>query len=218
MVWIKYRIVQSLKDGEPIFANKKIAYKLSNLEIAQAEAYDGYEIVDDGESSEEVKALPIYLGGTGSINEIGARRNLEVAQAIESENTPGCFYRQIDGELEWVNPPMIEGIEYRTTERNYGNVIYTKLVDIGTIASGDSGNFKFTDGNAYPIRCSAYTYAIKGVNGGSFIKGNTTLPRMNGLAELDVQAWDNYISFNFEQGSSDTYKVQVQVWYTKETI
>ena len=40
--------------------------------------------------------------------------------AIESETAPGCFYRMVDGEKEWLNPPMEHGVEYRTTERwNY---------------------------------------------------------------------------------------------------
>lgn len=32
---------------------------------------------------------------------------------------------------EWVNPPMILGIEYRTAERYLGKPVYTKLVDCG---------------------------------------------------------------------------------------
>lgn len=39
----------------------------------------------------------------------------------------GKFY-----EWEWVNPPMAPGVEYRTTERWNGNVVYTKLVNCGT--------------------------------------------------------------------------------------
>lgn len=32
------------------------------------------------------------------------------------------------GEWEWVNPPMLEGVEYRTTERFNGSPVYRKLV------------------------------------------------------------------------------------------
>lgn len=35
---------------------------------------------------------------------------------------------------EWVNPPMILGTEYRTTERYLGKPVYTKLLDCGQIA------------------------------------------------------------------------------------
>lgn len=34
---------------------------------------------------------------------------------------------------EWENPPMIAGIEYRTTERYLGKSVYVKLLDCGTL-------------------------------------------------------------------------------------
>lgn len=33
---------------------------------------------------------------------------------------------------EWVNPPMLAGVEYRTTERWNGKAVYTKLLNFGT--------------------------------------------------------------------------------------
>lgn len=34
---------------------------------------------------------------------------------------------------EYVNPPMIPGIEYRTTERHHGNPVYVKLISAGAL-------------------------------------------------------------------------------------
>ena len=34
---------------------------------------------------------------------------------------------------EWVNPPMVAGVEYRTTERYHGKSVYCKLVDFGNL-------------------------------------------------------------------------------------
>ena len=51
-----------------------------------------------------------------------------LAPALESEDYPGCYYRVVDGETEWLNPPMIAGVEYRTTERFGGKVVYCKHV------------------------------------------------------------------------------------------
>lgn len=47
------------------------------------------------------------------------------AIAIESTEHPGCYYRMVDGEVEWLNPPMVEtwGI-YRTTKRHNGKTVY----------------------------------------------------------------------------------------------
>ena len=41
-------------------------------------------------------------------------------------------------EREWRNPPMVSGVEYRTTERWNGKVVYTKLVDLGTLPTAST--------------------------------------------------------------------------------
>lgn len=38
--------------------------------------------------------------------------------------------------LEWVNPPMVLGVEYRTTERYNDKPVYTKLIDCKTALTG----------------------------------------------------------------------------------
>lgn len=53
--------------------------------------------------------------------------------AAESADHPGCYYRMVEGEKEWVNPPMQIGVEYRTTERWQHKPLYTKMVDFGTL-------------------------------------------------------------------------------------
>ena len=57
---------------------------------------------------------------------------------IESTEHPGCYYRMVDGEREWINPPFLRGVEYRTTERLDGLVVYTKLVDFGAMPANSS--------------------------------------------------------------------------------
>lgn len=49
-------------------------------------------------------------------------------EGVESEERPGCYYRTIDGETEWVTPPMLPNVEYRTTERYNGLPVYVKRV------------------------------------------------------------------------------------------
>ena len=34
---------------------------------------------------------------------------------------------------EWINPPMKEGVEYRTTERYLGKPVYVKVIDFGAL-------------------------------------------------------------------------------------
>jgi hypothetical protein len=49
---------------------------------------------------------------------------------IESSYHPGCYYRRVGGEPEWINPPMIQDVEYRTSERCDGEAVYTKRIVI----------------------------------------------------------------------------------------
>ena len=41
-------------------------------------------------------------------------------------------------EWEWHNPPMVQGVEYRTTERFNGSPVYAKVVGIGYLTKGDN--------------------------------------------------------------------------------
>lgn len=50
------------------------------------------------------------------------------APAVESADYPGCYYRTVNGVVEWDNPPMLPGVEYRTTKRHNGAAVYTKLL------------------------------------------------------------------------------------------
>ena len=39
---------------------------------------------------------------------------------------------------EWVNPPMLYGVEYRTTERHNGKAVYVKAVNFGNLPNSTS--------------------------------------------------------------------------------
>ena len=45
-------------------------------------------------------------------------------------------------EWEWVNPPMLLGVEYRTTERWLGKPVYAKAVDFGALPNNSTKNIK----------------------------------------------------------------------------
>ena len=78
MKWIKYQILQSAIGEQIVLANKKVGYSNENLAIAQKEAYDGYEIVDD-EQSFEKEPLAIEFGGTNAKTAEEARANIGAA-------------------------------------------------------------------------------------------------------------------------------------------
>lgn len=62
-----------------------------------------------------------------------ARNNISAMQGIESTDHPGCYYVLNGSAVEWINPPMQLGIEYRTTERYQGKPVYAKLVNFGAL-------------------------------------------------------------------------------------
>ena len=65
-----------------------------------------------------------------------ARNNISAMQGIESTDHPGCYYVLNGSAVEWINPPMRLGVEYRTTERYLGKPVYVKVVDCGNLPDG----------------------------------------------------------------------------------
>lgn len=62
---------------------------------------------------------------------VGASNDSNMLMAIRHRpiaGTSGAF-----SEWEYVNPPMVEGVEYRTTERFNGKPVYAKLVNVGIL-------------------------------------------------------------------------------------
>ena len=94
-------------------------------------------------SGEEIDAL---LGGAGAGNvrydaaqtltdaqKTQARGNISAMQGIESTDHPGCYYVLNGSAVEWINPPMQVGVEYRTTERYLGKPVYTQIINCGSM-------------------------------------------------------------------------------------
>lgn len=84
-----------------------------------------------------------YDGSAGkSINVTLAK--LGAAPAVESKDYPGCYYRTVDGEDEWINPPMLHNTEYRTTERVGGKPVYALCYDLNKnpLSAGASANIE----------------------------------------------------------------------------
>lgn len=45
-----------------------------------------------------------------------------------------------NSETEWQNPPMVQGVEYRTTERYNGKPVYCKYISFGALPNGASNS------------------------------------------------------------------------------
>ena len=103
---------------------------------------------------------------------------------------------------EWENPPMADGVEYRTTKRYDGKPVYTTCVNLGTLPSSGDKNFKYsTEGSVtelisfeifsknseneqYSWPHMVYTSAV--------IKGTA---RQSGLRTFSVRAHESLATF-----------------------
>lgn len=76
--------------------------------------------------------------GTPSANGDAVNKAYSDSKLVEDIGYPGCYYRMVDGVEEWLNPPMVTGVEYRTTERFENMVVFAKLIDYGALPTGGS--------------------------------------------------------------------------------
>lgn len=112
---------------------------------------------------------------------------------------------------EWVNPPMVPGVEYRTTKRWNGKAVYAAQVDCGTISAGES-----------TISTSFACTAVIGKRG---MAGSRVLPFNFESARddeygfiLNVTRSSGVVQITIISGTSNaaTAPVYVQVYYTKD--
>ena len=79
---------------------------------------------------------------------------------IESEEYPGCFYRMIDGQQHWINPPMIPWKNYLTTEKFDGKYVYVVASDYPMEESSGTESFAFT--NSFLSHTGANVVSVEG--------------------------------------------------------
>lgn len=99
-------------------------------------------------------------GTSGMIEVKGSRTDtLGIRQYFYPDGLDGHLVRRlVDGSWqpwEWVNPPMIPGVEYRTTERWNGSPVYAKGINIGYLAAG-SHAIAHNCAISQPISCQIF--------------------------------------------------------------
>ncbi len=80
-------------------------------------------------------------GDTGAKGDKGDKGDPGDSAWTESKEYPNCFYRVSGGVTEWLNPPMVSGVEYRTAERYKDAAVYKKVDANGDVLwrkDGDS--------------------------------------------------------------------------------
>ena len=122
------------------------------------------------------------------------------------------------GPIEWVNPPMELGTEYRTTERYLGKPVYVKLVALGEAPSTKGTKEIFPFGEDY----SAGTYNVFSVDAhlsNSVNDGGWTITtpffNINGELVTDIKFNGRRIDF-YSSGQAGYYGFAL-LKYTKTT-
>lgn len=157
-------------------------------------------------TAEDVGARPSTWIPTAE--QVGARPNtwtpnyvdVGAAPAIEDATYAGCYYRMVGGEREWINPPMVLGEEYRTTERLDKLVVYTKMTSFGEMPHNSSktahnvvdGSIFFADGIVFnadgiPFITFATNQSVSCDFLGSHVTVQTTYEFSNCIAYLIVK-------------------------------
>lgn len=151
--------------------------------------------------------------------DVGNRPDSYIKQTITSPyqhwhqcEVTRCFYDARGGwqPWEWVNPPMLLGVEYRTTERYLGKPVYTKLVDCGAMPSETTKTVDVGVENLlHGVSVKAMMYYSN--------SDNWTLPIHNGSFDVDV--WFNHqgINIRVQQSGLSAYTCYATIKYTKTT-
>ena len=141
---------------------------------------------------------------------------------IESADYPGCYYRMVDGVVEWFNPPLQLGQEYRTTERYQGKPVYTKACGPvhGTATASNKLSLVNTFNILYSVqetivecKCLIGTYSdgklVNAVDNETFYNSDSLYVRRTGM--------DNgYVRLEF-LGFSGEIGFVAKIKYTKST-
>lgn len=97
---------------------------------------------------------------------------LSAANGTESTTYPGCYYKTVNGVTEWINPPLVYGTEFRTTERYGAKVVYLKRIDFGNLPSNTTKTVSIGVAPSKVVSVEGYSlgdylYPIPGGNAGS---------------------------------------------------
>ncbi len=113
---------------------------------------------------------------------------------------------------EWVNPPMVVGVEYRTTERYNGKSVYRQLINCGIASDGG-------DVNLYGAGLTSSCKVIR--NEGSLLDAGLSVPYGRGDTKkvqvslaINSGVWHVYPAVGADY--TGKFELTLQLWYTKE--
>ena len=146
----------------------------------------------ESSNAKEIVQIAIGCGNGASVSSI--KNRITATRSTEDGITWS--------EWEYFNPPMVLGVEYRTTERWLGKPVYTTLLNIGDLPNNSTKNFGLS-GITSVIRYAGATST------------GTNIPNTYGGEVTNVQISKQNISVetNYDASASTGY---FTLWYTKD--
>ncbi len=144
--------------GASLAAKAPAGYGLGGMtrQISNGEHLAGYNSTGFYSWGEDCPDAPFDGGsmivvkrGDAYVHQLAFRDSAYVTEIAVRKNTEGNW-----GEWEWVNPPMLDDIEYRTTQRYMGKPVYVKLVRFGYLPNAGTKRVTIEEDGYYraPIR------------------------------------------------------------------
>lgn len=115
-------------------------------------------------------------------------------------------------EFEWVNPPMSLGVEYRTTERWNGKVVYTCLVNCGNPVDGSTKSVNHNLTMTQCISCEACAISTAGDSFPVIYGGDST----GSLIHANVYANNGRIHVYTSGGYNESAIIYAKLRYVKD--
>jgi len=160
--------------------------------------------------------MDLLAGGKGiSFGRTATREGFDCAMPAYFS---GGLYGMTDGEPEWVDPPMIPGVEYRTTQRFNGKRVYTQWVDMGRLPNNGANHIGLT--NCEVVSCPNFAlvdYSFKLLfENYRTINPNKLTPSQGNIFWGVVNPgnwWMAYVKTDFDASAASAAG---QVWYTRD--
>ncbi len=130
-----------------------MALEIMKDDVRIIQRLSDYPNQEEGLTAGEMKAkfdeAAVLLQGFINSKIVPAINGKDVS-AVESSEYPGCYYRMINETVEWLNPPMVVGTVYRTTERHNGKVVYARIISLGHLPNAATKQVRYvpTDGSS----------------------------------------------------------------------
>lgn len=126
---------------------------------------------------------------------------------IEDTTYPGCYHRTVNGVTEWINPPLVADVEYRTTERWFGKPVYTRTISTAWQSDGVYTITNFNGATPFKYVGKVGTAVLPFIHSGSLDNDYSMI--------VAVHKNNNDLKINMYGSTSTSGTLELQLWYTK---